>query len=438
MSDNRDYLDERALVKREQILDKGLPIGFLAGKYQVSEGYCAVLTEGGVYKETLGPGFYYLNKYKLFRDLRATVVNLRIQSLSIETERKYRIKDPPIQVDMNLTVEYKVSNPRIVALEYEEPVKALFDRVHEVIDPIISFSTYDEVMTNRNEIGRKIFQGLQSSQIANTLGIEIHNVIIGELKALDAKGDATAERRLAMIARMEDAQLEAYLLANTPMDIRTMLIQASPDQRIELLKDLAARGLLSPEGMALFAPAGSTQNNSFLGMLGSGNFGGYPGQYPNQNYGGYPGQNPNQNFGGYPGQYPNQNFGGYPGQQLPNPYNPPQITGTSNTGAGGSQNRMVLEINYLNNLPGASVHSALGKDKNTGLPAGNTLISVTLPSNSGGTIACYFNCSSQYPMVPPNMYIEVDGMETPFESSIMRSWQQNYLLEIVQEIQARV
>ena len=426
MSDNRDYIDESSLVRVEQLLDKGIPIFFLAGKYQVKEGFCAVLTEGGVYRETLGPGFYYLNKYKFFRDLRATIVDLRTKSLSIETKRKYQIRYPiPIQIDLDLSVEYKVTDPRIVALEYEEPLKALFDRVNQAIDPIMSVATHDEVLSRRNEFAQRILRSVQSEQYGRSLGIEVKNIIVTHLKALDAGKDAIGQRQAAEMNRIRDAQIEAYILQNSPMDMRIMLLQASPDQRIELLKEIADQGYLSSEGMTLYAPSnmsGQSGNQALMGLLGGGNFGGVPGQYPGQNqYGGGFGQQGGMGgMGGMPGQYQ----GSAP--QLPG--------GTVGIGQQpGGQNRMVTEVNYLKTLPGADVQIKTGKDSN-GLPTGDTHIMVTLPKVSGGTITCYFCCDSNFPNTPPFFSVEVDGFDYPFESATMRTWRGNYLIEIVREV----
>jgi len=57
MIDNRHTIDDTDLVRPEQLLDQGIPLPLLSGKYEVREGYCAVVTEGGVFKEILNSGF---------------------------------------------------------------------------------------------------------------------------------------------------------------------------------------------------------------------------------------------------------------------------------------------------------------------------------------------------------------------------------------------
>ena len=145
MIDNRHTIDDTDLVRPEQLLDQGIPLPLLSGKYEVREGYCAVVTEGGVFKEILTPGFYHLHRYKMFRNIRAVLVDMRVKQLSVETSRKYQIKYPvPVQLDLDLVVEYKVTDVRRVALEIDQPLHALFDRVNMAINPVVSVATYEE------------------------------------------------------------------------------------------------------------------------------------------------------------------------------------------------------------------------------------------------------------------------------------------------------
>ena len=398
MSDNRGYIDERTLVKREQILEKGIPIIGLAGKYQVKEGFCAVLAEGGVYKETLGPGFYYLHKYKFFRDLTATVVDMRTKTLNIETDRKHQIKYPfPVEIDLYLTIEYKVVDPRRVALEYEEPLHLLFDRVTAAFDPIISNANYEEVQTRRAEISQKILQQLKAMQLSIDLGIDVRNCTITTLKIHDTGSDVISTRARDESNYLRDAQMQAFVLQNSPRDFMSIIMQADPNERVKLMQTLAEQGLLLGEGQLLNSPAnmfGGGQQATMAGQLGAG-------------------------FGMQQGYTGSQTGMGSLQQMLPG-----QTTG---------QNRMVSEINYLRSIPGANVETIAEKDAN-GLATGAHKFRVTVPKQSGGTITSYFRCSAQFPTEPPLFSLEVDGQDYPFNPSCLRNWRGNYLYEIVQEI----
>lgn len=409
MADNRNYINESSLVKREQILAKGLPILGLSGKYQVKEGYCAVLTEGGVYKETLGPGFYHLHKYRIFRELTATVVDMRTKTLEIETDQKHQIKYPfPVEVDLYLTIEYKVTDPRTIALEFEEPLRALFDRVTSVFDPIIANSSHEEVLTQRPLLSQKIYQGIQALQLPRTLGIDVRNVIITKLKVHDTGGDVISTRAKDETIYMREAQMEAYILAHAPRDFVSLLMQADPNERIKLMQTwIAEIGPLPESQMASPVWGGGSGFGQMQGMFGS--------------HGGQA-----MLGGGYGQQqaFPNSPMTSSSWQGSPTPMLP---------GQGGGQNRMVDELNYLRAIPGAKVETRSETDQN-GLATGGHMVKVTVPKQSGGRIDCYFHCPVQFPTVPPMFSLEVDGQDYPFTPASLRNWRSQYLSEIVREV----
>ncbi len=404
MSDNRNYIDEGTLVKREQILEKGIPIIGLSGKYQVKEGYCAVLTEGGVYKETLSPGFYHLHKYRLFRELTATVVDMRLKKLEIETCQKHQIRYPfPVEIDLDLTVEYKVSDPRTIALEFEEPLRALFDRVTSVVDPIIANASHEEVLTQRPAIGQKIFQNLQALQLSRTIGIDVRNILITKLKVHDTGSDIISTKAKEETFFYRDSTMEAYVLAHAPRDFISLLMQADPNERIKLMQTwIAEIGPLPESNMAYPAGGFGGGFNQMQSMFG---------QY---------GQQPM--LGG--GFIPQPGYQG--GYQVPMPQQ--MLPGQSN-----EQNRMVNELNYLRSIPGAEVETRAENDQH-GLATGGHMVRVTIPKQSGGIITCYFLCSAKYPTMPPLLSVEVDGQDYPYSPPSLRNWRGNYLYEIVREV----
>lgn len=411
MIDNRHTIDDTDLVRPEQLLDQGIPLPLLSGKYEVREGYCAVVTEGGVFKEILTPGFYHLHRYKMFRNIRAVLVDMRVKQLSVETSRKYQIKYPvPVQLDLDLVVEYKVTDVRRVALEIDQPLHSLYDRVNQAINPVVSVATYDEVNLRREEFGERIFQGLKGMQLPKTIGVEILSVIITTLKALDSGNDVLSQQTLDEFKTIRDWQVDSTILQNSQMDIRTMLMQADPNERIKFLETLADKGYMDPAGSFLGQPQG--YNPSDPSQMLSGLLSGY-------------GYNNNQQYrpGGMPGGMP----GGF------NQLNAPQQTPPGR----GQQARMVEEVNLLKNIPGAKVELKPGVDQ-YGVHDGSYMFMVDVPKNSGGRITCYFSCTAQYPDVPPLFALEVNGEDCLFESTNLRSWRRQYLIEIVNEALAGV
>ena len=407
MSDNRIMIDDTDLVRPEQLLEQGIPLPILSGKYEVKEGFCSVITVGGVFKEILGPGFYHLHKYKIFRNIRAITVDMRVRQLPIETSRKYKIKFPvPVQLTLDLVVEYKVSDARRVALEIDQPLHALYDRVDMAINPIVSVATYEEMNLRREEFGNRVFQSLKAMQLPKIIGIDILNVIITNLNALDSGEDALSQQSLGEYETFRNWQLDSTILQNSQMDLRTILLQASPDERINIIRDLIDKGYMDPAGGFLAQPSSYSASD--------------PSQMLNNLLAGFGG---NQNPQSLPGRWPG----------VPNQLNPSKQT----TPEQSSQTRIVEEVNMLKSIPGAIVDTKPGVDAN-GIHDGSYMLRVDVPKNSGGKITCYISCESRYPDIPPLFSIEVNGEDYQFESSNLKCWRRQYLIEIVREAIAAI
>lgn len=403
-SDNRHTISEMDLVQPEQLLNKGIPLPLLSGKYEVREGFCAVITEGGAFKEILSPGFYYLNKYKLFRDVKASLVDMRMKQLNMETSRVFSMRFPvPVQLELNLTVEYRVADPELVALKIEEPLHALYDRVNQALGPLISNLNYNEVLQNRDEFSERILQKINGLRLAKTIGLEVNNIIITKLKALDSGDDALSRQIMDEYTTVRNWQVDSAILANTQMDIMTMLKQASPDKRIELLQDMVDKGFMDPAGGFLNQPTlnnqQSYQPNQSMNELLSGFIGGQTNQFSTQNQLG----NHQLNSGKFANKGQDRDL------------------------------RMRDEIRLFKQIPGINVDTKTGLDDD-GLPNGFFNFRIQAPKQSGGEVVCYFACSPDYPSEPPLMMVEVDGDDYPFESSNLRNWRQQYLVEIIREV----
>jgi len=94
MGTNRNTINNSTIIYPTQILDKGIPLPFLEGKFVVDQGWCAVITEGGAFKEILEPGTYFLGKYRVFRDVKATEVDMRVKTMEVITWGEFQISQP--------------------------------------------------------------------------------------------------------------------------------------------------------------------------------------------------------------------------------------------------------------------------------------------------------------------------------------------------------
>jgi len=411
MGTNRNTINNSTIIYPTQILDKGIPLPFLEGKFVVDQGWCAVITEGGAFKEILEPGTYFLGKYRVFRDVKATEVDMRVKTMEVITWGEFQISQPlPVEVDLNLSVEYRVADARRVVTEVTTPLWFLFDRVIKAVRGSIIHATIDEIRTQGEGIARITFENLKAMCLPNEIGIEVLNVITTKIKATDTGNDALASFQKEQWEKVQEFMIEkglteqinlspAWLALNRPEIYAQMLAGNTA-----VITQMIDKGLVDPAGF-LNQPANSnglSQNsaNTFVQNL----------------------------LGITTGNVQNNQ------PQTANQTDSPIQLGASGTD---DRSRMKEEIRLLRTITGANVESNPGIEN--GVPDGTYAIKMNFPRSSGGEIVIYFYCPENYPKTSPDISIEVDGEETPFQSAVLQRWNRcNYLVEIVREVKQRI
>jgi hypothetical protein len=419
MTTNRHLLNDLEIVRPMQLLDKGLPLPFLEGKYVVDQGWCAVITEGGAYKEILMPGTHFLGKYKFFRDVKATQIDLRIKTLTVSTMREFTISQPvPVEINLDLAVEYRVADPRRVATELTTPMTSLFDRVIQAVRGSVVYATVDEIRTQGEGIARSALQRLQAMQLPSVIGLEVLNVLTTSIKATDAGQDALAQLQMSEFTKVQDWRVDNMIVQQTQVTPQWLMINR-PDLyaqlaagNLEVMKEMIDKGLLDPAGfLNQSASAPGYNPNQLLGNMGLPGMGTLQPPAANQPQGYAP---------------PGQPAPGGPTAQLPQ--------GQPTASGGDVHARMRDEIGYLERLPGAKVDTKPGVDQR-GIADGSYDLRIQLPRSSGGLIVIYITVSANYPQTPPASFeVEVNNELTPFQSANLRRWNGQYLVEIVREV----
>jgi Membrane protease subunits, stomatin/prohibitin homologs len=399
MTTNRHLINDFDVIRPQQLLDKGLPLPFLSGRYVVDEGWNAVITEGGAFKEILGPGTHFLEKYHFFRDVKASAVNIKINTMTVSTTREFTIQKPvPVEINLDVAVEYQVKDPRRVATEITTPLTSLYDRVLQAVRSAVVFATVDEIRTQGEGIAQATMQRLQAMQLPKVLGIEIFNVLVTSIKATDTGSDVLAQQQMSEFTRVRDWQLDSAIVQGTQITPQWMMINRPEIYaqimagNFQVVKELIDKGLLDPA--------------AFLNQAS-----GAPSFDPSRLLGGF----------GTPGM-PSQ-FGGNPTM----PIITDQGSAEKDINA-----RIREEVGYLKNVPGASVENKPGQDDD-GVPDGSFDLRVTLPRASGGTMTVYIACPKGFPITAPTLDVEVDGEDAAFQSAVLRRWSGQYLVEIVRE-----
>ena len=382
MNTNRDRIDNTIIKQPAVALERGLLPGF-QGMYVVDQGWIAVVTEGGSYKETLQPGHHSLGHYKYNRDIKMTNVNTKLQTLAVVTNGEFKIQQSvagqlplALDIDLGLSVEYQVSDPLRVAMEIERPVTALFDRVIQATRDAVAFLSINEVRTGGASIARTIQQNLQGMLLPKTIGIEVFGVFITD----------------AYMTQNSQVTWE-WLLINRP-EVAQMYIA----QYGELAKSMIDKGMLNTAEF-LTGPPGSSPTAAGSGAM-SNLLGGMPG------------------MPGAPGSAPQLPAGG--------PAAPTLL------------DRMKEERGYLEKLPGARVELRGGVDRSN-TPDGSYVMRLEVPRTSGGQLEIIFFCPPGYPKEKPSVDVLVNGQPTPFQSAALNGWRGvEYLTEVARDIRQRL
>jgi hypothetical protein len=414
MPNNRHLVNDFDILRPTQLLERGLPLPGLDGRHIVEHGWCCIITIDGVYQETLGPGKHHLGRYPFFGNVKATAVDTRIKTLTISTTREFTIEKPvPVEINLDLAVEYQVKDARRVVLEVGQPLTGLYDRVIQAVRGAVVFATVEDIRRQGETIAQMTLQRLQAMQLPKILGIEVFTILVNSIKATDAGNDALAARQMEEYTRVRDWQLDSQMLSQSQMTPEWMLMHR-PEVYAQmmagnqaLMKELIERGMLDPAAV-LSRPVGATyvDPQSMLAALTGGAA---------------------SAFGGVPSL----------GSGIPATHGSPQLPealpGSSQAAAGGDiMARMREDIRYLQALPGVVVETKPGID-DLGVPDGSYDVQVQLPRSSGGRLQLYVMCPRGYPQQPPTVELDLDDQPTPFQSAILRRWTGQYLVEIARE-----
>lgn len=407
MPNNRAAINDMEILRPPEVLDKGLPLPGLDGRFEVQEGWVSIITEGGAFKEILRPGTHFLSKYHFWRNVRQTQVNVKVNTLPLVSTREFSIGQPAmVEVSLELSVEYRVSEPRRVAMEVSHPLTSLWDRVHTSVGNVVAQCTHDELRTRGEGIARITLQRLQGMQLPVTLGMEVFNVFVTTLKATDAGADVLAKQQFKEYEQVRDWVTQAQILAQSQVTPQWLLVN-----RPEIYQQLMAG---NQEILKAFIEHGGWDPARVLQQFATG--------MPLVPLG----------FGGLPGLSPSGASGTGGGAAVLGPgQNPVPQLGPGAPSAD-ALSRIREEIDLLKQAPGADIQARAGQSDD--LPDGTYTIKASVPRASGGELTLYFSCSAGFPSQPPSVEVEVDGEPAAFHPISLRQWAAHrYLVEIVNE-----
>ena len=227
-------------------------------------------------------------------------------------------------------------------------------------------------------------------------------MLVKSIKATDAGQDALAGLQMGEFQKIHDWKIENTLIGQTQLSPQWFAIK-HPEiyaqiiaGNTEVIKELIDKGLLDPA--AVLQHAANSGSTNLLSAMGT--------------------------FSLLPGGQ--QNTYGVPDQKtLPQPP----------AGSGNIHSRIKEEVGMLERgMSGVKIKVIPGQDEQGILDDSYGMI-IRVPRNSGGNIDIKLAFLKNYPQTPPD-YLEVIVNEEAcsFESSVLRHWSGQYILEIVIEV----
>jgi hypothetical protein len=162
----------------------------------VRQGTVAVVLRNGRVKEIIPPGRKMVVRLP-FQQVEMRLVDTRIRNLSIVSQGEFLTIDQ-WRVNVSLWVSYRVVNPARVAVEYAEPVQALYSTVKDLLGQVINRQNFQALsQMGRQVVRQHVLSG--SSQVEQILGVALTDVRVDDLTLPERVGTAFDERQVAQM-----------------------------------------------------------------------------------------------------------------------------------------------------------------------------------------------------------------------------------------------
>jgi hypothetical protein len=169
----------------------------------VRQGTVAVVLRNGRVQDIIRPGRKLMFRLP-FQKVEIMLVETRIRNLNVVSQGEFLTVDH-WRVNVSLWVSYRVTNAARIAVEYAEPVHALYSTVKDLLGQVISqqdFQTLSQM--GRQVVRQQVLSG--SPQVEQVLGIALTDVRVDDLTLPERVGVAFDERQVAQMEG-EAAQL---------------------------------------------------------------------------------------------------------------------------------------------------------------------------------------------------------------------------------------
>jgi regulator of protease activity HflC (stomatin/prohibitin superfamily) len=180
---------------------------------QVPQYHAAVLYVDGKVQELLPAGLQYFWKFN--RDLRAEVVDLRLQVLEVAGQEI--LTRDKVSLRVNLTAGYRVTDVLVAYSKQAKPIDYLYKELQFGLRAAVGTRTLDELLENKNTIDDVVNEHIKRRVEGYGLEVEsvgVKDIILpGEMKTILAKVvEAEKSAQANVIRRREETGATRSLL----------------------------------------------------------------------------------------------------------------------------------------------------------------------------------------------------------------------------------
>lgn len=166
------------------------------GSQLVRQGTVAVVLRNGRVHEVIGPGRKLMLRLP-FQKIEIFLIDTKIRNLNVVSQGEFLTVDQ-WRVNVSLWVSYRVTNAPLIAVEYAQPVHALYSTAKDLLGQVINRSDFHTLSQGGRQLVRQqILAG--SPQVEQTLGIVLTDVRVDDLTLPDRIGTAFDERQVAQM-----------------------------------------------------------------------------------------------------------------------------------------------------------------------------------------------------------------------------------------------
>jgi regulator of protease activity HflC (stomatin/prohibitin superfamily) len=182
---------------------------------QVPDYHVGILYVDGKVGKLLEAGMHYL--WKLIRDLRVEVVDLRVQA--IEVAGQEILTRDKVSLRVNLTAGYRVSDVLAAYGKQAKPVEYLYKELQYGLRAAVGTRTLDELLENKGVIDEVVAEHIRRRTAG--LGLEVDSVGVkdiilpGEMKVILAKVVEAEKAAQANVIRRREETASTRSMLNT-------------------------------------------------------------------------------------------------------------------------------------------------------------------------------------------------------------------------------